>query len=143
MFHAGTRRAAPTARYETNGGRVLTVVGRGPSLADARDAAERRARTLISFEGVQRRHDIASGAVPVGVGAMIPRYTLPEMGAIWTDEARFEAMLRVEIAVARAQAGRGLVPADALAAIETRGRPSTSPASPRSSRPPTTTSSRS
>ena len=25
-----------------------------------------------------------------GAAAMIPRYTLPEMGAIWTDEARFE-----------------------------------------------------
>ncbi|MHB8458988.1 MAG: adenylosuccinate lyase [Candidatus Limnocylindrales bacterium] len=53
---------------------------------------------------------------------MIPRYTLPEMGAIWTDEARFAAMLRVEIAVARAEAGRGLVPAEALAAIEGRAR---------------------
>jgi adenylosuccinate lyase len=51
---------------------------------------------------------------------MIPRYTLPEMGAIWADEPRFAAMLRVEIAVARAQAGRGLVPGDALKAIETR-----------------------
>ena len=32
---------------------------------------------------------------------MIPRYTLPEMGAIWTDTARFEQMLRVEIEVGR------------------------------------------
>src|SRR5207247_3064694 len=51
---------------------------------------------------------------------MIPRYTLPEMGAIWTDQARFEAMLRVEKAVSRAQAARGLVPAAAVAAIEAR-----------------------
>ena len=51
---------------------------------------------------------------------MIRRYTLPEMGAIWTDRARFEAMLRVELAVSRAQAARGAVPADALAAIEAR-----------------------
>src|SRR4249919_1254140 len=53
---------------------------------------------------------------------MIRRYTLAEMGAIWSDQARFEAMLRVELAVARAQAGRGLIPADALAALETRSR---------------------
>ncbi|HYC06543.1 MAG TPA: adenylosuccinate lyase, partial [Candidatus Binatia bacterium] len=53
---------------------------------------------------------------------MIPRYTLPEMASIWSDEARFGAMLRVEIAVARAQARRGLVPADALAAIEADAR---------------------
>ena len=51
---------------------------------------------------------------------MIRRYTLAEMGAIWAERARFEHMLRVEIAVARAQARRGLVPADALAAIEER-----------------------
>jgi adenylosuccinate lyase len=53
---------------------------------------------------------------------MIPRYTLPEMGAIWEDQARFEQMLRVEIAVARAQAARGTVPPEALRAIEARAR---------------------
>jgi adenylosuccinate lyase len=53
---------------------------------------------------------------------VIPRYTLPEMGALWSDEARFEQMLRVEIAVARAEVERGMVPAPALAAIESRAR---------------------
>ena len=51
---------------------------------------------------------------------MIPRYTLPEMGAIWGDLARFQAMLRVELAVAAAQVARGQVPADAYAAILAR-----------------------
>jgi len=53
---------------------------------------------------------------------MIPRYTLPEMAAIWSETARFEHMLRVELAVARAQAARGQVPTEALAAIESRAR---------------------
>jgi len=53
---------------------------------------------------------------------MIRRYTLAEMGAIWGEQARFEQMLRVELAVARAQVARGLVPADAFAAIEARAR---------------------
>jgi adenylosuccinate lyase len=53
---------------------------------------------------------------------VIPRYTLPEMAAIWSDEARFVAMLRVELAVAQAQVRRGQVPADALAVIERRAR---------------------
>jgi adenylosuccinate lyase len=53
---------------------------------------------------------------------VIPRYTLAEMAAIWSDEARFQAMLRVELAVGRAQARRGQVPADAIAAIEHRAR---------------------
>ena len=51
---------------------------------------------------------------------MIRRYTLPEMGALWTEQARFEQMLRVELAVSRAQAARGVVPEDALAAMEAR-----------------------
>jgi len=53
---------------------------------------------------------------------VIPRYTLPEMGAIWAEDARFGAMLRVELAVARAEAARGLIPAEALAAIVERAR---------------------
>jgi adenylosuccinate lyase len=53
---------------------------------------------------------------------VIRRYTLPEMGAIWSDESRFEHMLRVELAVSRAQARRGRVPREALAAIEARAR---------------------
>jgi adenylosuccinate lyase len=53
---------------------------------------------------------------------VIRRYTLPEMGAVWSEAARFEHMLRVEIAVARAQAARGLVPPEALAVIEARAR---------------------
>jgi adenylosuccinate lyase len=53
---------------------------------------------------------------------MIRRYTLAEMGAIWSEQARFEQMLRVEIAVARAEVARGTVPAEALVAIESRAR---------------------
>jgi adenylosuccinate lyase len=53
---------------------------------------------------------------------VIPRYTLPEMGALWTDEARFAQMVRVELAVLRAQARRGIVPPDAVTAIEERAR---------------------
>jgi adenylosuccinate lyase len=51
---------------------------------------------------------------------MIPRYALAEMAALWTDQARFETMLHVELAVARAQARRGLIPAEALAVLEAR-----------------------
>ncbi len=53
---------------------------------------------------------------------MIRRYTLPEMGAIWTEQNRFESMLRVELAVARAQATRGQVPGAVLEALQTRAK---------------------
>jgi adenylosuccinate lyase len=49
---------------------------------------------------------------------MIPRYTLPEMGAMWGEATRFRLFVEVEVAVARARARRGLVPAPDLAAIE-------------------------
>lgn len=41
---------------------------------------------------------------------MIERYTLPEIGAIWTEEAKYRAWLRVELAVCRARAKFGEIP---------------------------------
>ncbi len=41
---------------------------------------------------------------------MIERYVLPEMGAVWTDEARLGHWLEIEILVAEALAGLGVVP---------------------------------
>jgi adenylosuccinate lyase len=48
---------------------------------------------------------------------MIERYTRPEMGAIWTDEAKIQQWLAVEIAVCEAWARRGRIPAEAMARI--------------------------
>ena len=44
---------------------------------------------------------------------MIPRYTNPEMGAIWSEQRRYETWLEVELAATDAMAEAGLVPADA------------------------------
>ncbi len=41
---------------------------------------------------------------------MIERYTLPEIGAVWTEEAKYRAWLKVELAVCRARAGLGEIP---------------------------------
>ena len=41
---------------------------------------------------------------------MIERYVLPEMGAVWSDEARLGHWLEIEILVAEALAGLGVVP---------------------------------
>ncbi len=70
VFHGGTV-GRPGGGYGTNGGRVLTVVGRGADLTEARAAAE-RAADLISWDGMQRRRDIAAvlpPAAPMAVGA--------------------------------------------------------------------------
>jgi phosphoribosylamine--glycine ligase len=62
VFHAGTL-ARDEGGFTTNGGRVLTVVGRGTDLAEARAAAERAAEP-VHWPGAQRRHDIAADALP-------------------------------------------------------------------------------
>ena len=61
VFHAATRRSSeePPGRLVTSGGRVLTVVGVGDSLAQARARAYDRVRG-ISFYGAVHRNDIAS-----------------------------------------------------------------------------------
>jgi phosphoribosylamine--glycine ligase len=61
VFHSGTfheRRGV----FQANGGRVVTIVGRGGTLEDAREVAE-QAADRIAWPGAQRRHDIAAMAV--------------------------------------------------------------------------------
>ncbi|HEU5196082.1 MAG TPA: adenylosuccinate lyase [Methylomirabilota bacterium] len=48
---------------------------------------------------------------------MIERYTRPAMGSIWSEAAKYQAWLRVEIAVCEAYARRGRIPAEAMARI--------------------------
>lgn len=48
---------------------------------------------------------------------MIERYTLPEMGRIWTDEHRLELWLKIEIAACEGWAKLGKIPVDAVKVI--------------------------
>src|SRR5450432_26883 len=52
---------------------------------------------------------------------MIPRYTHPDMGRIWSDQRRYETWLLVETAAAEAMAAAGIVPPDAARDIRERG----------------------
>ena len=51
---------------------------------------------------------------------MIERYTLPEMGSIWTDQNRYQKWLDVEIAVCEAWNRLGEIPSPALKRIKTK-----------------------
>lgn len=53
---------------------------------------------------------------------MIERYTRPEMGAVWTDENRFQKWLDVEIAVCEVHADMGTIPRDAVDKIKRTAR---------------------
>jgi len=51
---------------------------------------------------------------------VIERYTLPEMGEIWTDNYRLKTWLQVEIAVCEAQAELGNIPKEAVEEIKAK-----------------------
>jgi adenylosuccinate lyase len=53
---------------------------------------------------------------------MIPRYTKPEMAAIWSDENRFKKMLDVEIFAAEAMSKIGTVPEKAVEIIKKKAK---------------------
>ena len=52
---------------------------------------------------------------------MIPRYTPPEMGRLWSDQRRYDSWLLVESAAADAMATHGVIPADAARDIREKG----------------------
>jgi len=51
---------------------------------------------------------------------VIERYCTPEMAALWTDEARMQTWLEVEIAVCEAWAELGQIPSEAVEEIKAR-----------------------
>jgi adenylosuccinate lyase len=53
---------------------------------------------------------------------MIPRYSRPAMARLWSQDAKYEAWLKVELAVCEVYAKRGVIPADALGRIKAKAR---------------------
>jgi adenylosuccinate lyase len=51
---------------------------------------------------------------------MIQRYTLPEMGALWSERNKFQKWLDVEIAVCEVHAEMGTIPAEAVEEIKAK-----------------------
>lgn len=53
---------------------------------------------------------------------MIERYTLPEMGGLWSEENKFQKWLDVELAVCEVHAEMGTIPREALQEIKWRAK---------------------
>ena len=53
---------------------------------------------------------------------MIPRYTRPEMGRVWSDANKYAKWLEVELAAAETLAEAGLVPKEAAATLRARAK---------------------
>ena len=70
---------------------------------------------------------------------MIPRYARPEMARIWTQDAKYEAWLQVELAVCDVYAKRGADPGGRARPDQGAGPGAGRRASTRSRPPPATT----
>mgnify|MGYP000436253645 CR=1 FL=1 len=57
------------------------------------------------------------------IAAVIARYSRPEMRDVWSEEAKLERWLEVEIAALEAWAQLGVVPEEAAATVRDRARP--------------------
>jgi phosphoribosylamine---glycine ligase len=84
VFHAGTARDAG-GQFRTNGGRVLAVVGVGATIPSARANAEKAAE-LVTWPGMQRRHDIAA-VLPPAADARTATSPDPVSEKAWTGGA--------------------------------------------------------
>ena len=71
------------------------------------------ARGLLCYNGVRRDTQREE--------AVIPRYSRPEMAAVWTAEARFQIWLDIETHALDALAEIGVAPAEAAAEVRARG----------------------
>ena len=54
---------------------------------------------------------------------MVPRYSRPQMAAIWSPEERYRIWFEIEALAAEAMAELGTIPAEAAAAIRAKGAP--------------------
>ena len=54
---------------------------------------------------------------------MIPRYSRPEMSAIWSSETRFRIWFEIEAHAADSMAELGIIPKDAAKKIWAKGKP--------------------
>src|SRR5690349_12920153 len=53
---------------------------------------------------------------------MIPRYTRPQMGNIWTDENRFRIWLEIELLATEKQEGLGIIPKGTIKNIRDKAK---------------------
>src|SRR5207247_2092330 len=87
------------------------------------DRVHRRGHERRPAGGPDAGHHRRSAGQAVGRPAaqpMIPRYSLPEMAALFTDEARLALWLEIEVLATEAWAILGVVPEDDAKAVRER-----------------------
>lgn len=91
----------------------------GPSSQAGGDDAR-----LKAGDGTTRVKQLAREAVPhpyrLGGSSLIHRYSLPEMAALWSDDAKYRTWLEVEVLSVEAWSVLGVIPAEYAAAVRSR-----------------------
>src|SRR5439155_19686093 len=101
--------------------------GGGGGSARAPEGAWEGARARLSRAGRRglgpsEERSARSARAPDGAPEVIDRYTRPEMGRLWSEEARLARWLEVELALVEALAERGEVPVEAARTLRARSR---------------------
>ena len=101
--HAGDRAARGRGRRQCAGRGLGRVQGR-------------------QLQGQYRRDPQRGGTGARGSGVTIPRYSRPEMAAIWSPETKFRIWFEIEAHAADAMAELGIIPKDAAKKIWDKGK---------------------
>ena len=107
---------------EIDGG--VTADNAAASRAGRRQCAGRRLRRVQGrqLQRQHRRDPQRGGAGARGSGVTIPRYSRPEMIAIWSPETKFRIWFEIEAHAAEAMAELGIIPKDAAKKIWEKGK---------------------
>src|SRR5437016_11089153 len=114
---AGRRGAARMALLDARGAASRRPAHRGADVPPADRGDRRRPDRAGGGRPGSRGHDL----LPGGLG-VIPRYTSPEMAALWSPETKFATWLEIELLAAEAQARAGMVPEEAARRLRARAR---------------------
>ena len=101
--HAGQCRARRPGRRQCAGRRLRRVQGR-------------------QLQGKHRGDPQCRGAGARGSSVTIPRYSRPEMAAIWSPETKFRIWFEIEAHAADAMANLGIIPKEAAKTIWEKGK---------------------
>ena len=115
VFHAGTARRRRASRHDERRPRAH---GRPPRASTSRAPGTVRTRPRPISRG--RASTTVATSPPKPDCYVIPRYSLPEIADLFTDEARFGAWLEVEVLAVEAWAKLGVVPEDDARAVRER-----------------------
>src|SRR5207302_3346786 len=130
-YDTAGRRRAPLRRPPVRSGRAVLHGADAPRHTGRHGVHRRRRQRCHPGRGGagrdRREAGPSAGRVPGGWGEVIPRYSIPEMAELFSDEAKFRTWLEIEVLAVEAWSQLGVVPAADAVAVRERA-PAITPA---------------